>query len=275
MHRKSNYAQTSRTVQQFPARCAILTKQPRPIWSTILLYLANLPPEQPVAWGRETAADLRRTKLGKLSPNTVYKALEKFRLQGLVELVNPQPPVPTNPSSASVTTMSRTELKRQEVIKRLQRAGWPPDEIQELEKRRAKQGGLTKLKPSKLRALIQLRKSTGFRAPDPRAIGYRLTTTGRKIAELLKQHDLLTQWWLCRDSPTDNTEFVQTLRARGFEPEDIKTAEEAGVLTREQGIAESVPQRYGYSIQTQKAMIQALTQPQIIVQLQRCRYHLA
>lgn len=262
-------------MQGFSARCAILPRQPRPIWSTILLYLADRPPSQPIVWGRKISADLRRAKLRRLSPHTVYKVLEEFRKQGLVEYANPEPSTPTNPTEAAATTMSETEAKRQEVIRRLQRKGWTDAEIEDLEIRRAKRGGLARIKPREIKSLNQLRRSTGLSPPDPRARGYRLTPPGRKIAELLKQDDLLTQWWLCRDSPTENTEFVQTLRARGFEPEHLKTAERAGVLTREQGIPGAVPQRYAYRIQTQEAMIQALTQPQIIVRLQRCRYHLA
>jgi len=252
-----------------------LPRQPRPIWSTILLYLADRPPSQPIVWGRKIAADLRRAKLGRLSPHTVYKVLEEFRKQGLVEYASPEPSTPTNPTEAAATTMSETEAKRQEVIRRLRRDGWTLAEVEDLEIRRAKRGGLARIKPREIKSLSQLRRSTGLSPPDPRARGYQLTPPGRKIAELLKQHDLLTQWWLCRDSPTDNTEFVQNLRARGFEPEDLKAAEAAGVLTREQGIPESVPKRYGYSIQMQKAMIQALIQPQIMVRLQRCRYRLA
>ena len=219
---------------------------PRPIRSTILLYIADRPPSQPVVWGRKIATDLSRAKLGRLSPNTVYKVLEDFRGKGLVEYASSEQSTPNNPVEASVTTMSETEAKRQQVIRQFQRAGLTQPEIEELEIRRARRGGLARIKPREIKSLIQARRSTGLSPPDPRARWYRLTSYGQKIAELLKQRDLLTKWWPTRGSPTDNPDFVQKLHAIGLEPEHIDTARRARILRTVEGEPENRPQKYAF-----------------------------
>ena len=243
-----------------------MTKQSRPIRSTILLYLARLPPGQ-VTWSRQVANEMQRRKLAKLSPHTASKVLGEFSNCGLVESVDVPPLAPTNPTSASVITMSWSELERQRKVKRLLRGGYSPEEIHELEQKT--EHGLGDLNWKMIDQLVWDRKSFGLTPPDPRAKCYRLTSEGLKIAELLKQDDLLTRWWpRCRTSPTDNSEFSRELRARGFEPRHLDDAKKCGLLRIDEGEPELRPMKLGYLFQTlpSQALQSTITR--------RCRYRL-
>lgn len=270
-------------------RDAVRTKPPNR--STILLYLASLPPDQPVAWGHRIAAALRDRKLAKLSPNTVYQVLEDFRTEKLVELVNPPQPQPESPMEAMVDTASTDEERRKlKVTNRLRRAGYTEGELREvderyrqlhereelakrLHERRRKRlfHGLAGLWPREVDWLVKEKRRTGFKPPDPRAKGYRLTPDGRKVAELLKQKGLLTEWWTCDDSPTDNPIFLSKLRGAGFEPFHIALARKARVLEKVEGEPAVRRERYDYTLVPPGAFAQAL-RPHLVVVQRRCRY---
>lgn len=265
-----------------------------PIRSTILLYLASLPQGQ-VAWGQRIAAELRAKKLPNLSPNTVYSALEDFRSKLLVELVNPRKSHPATPTEALVNSAYTDEdRKRLEISRRLLRAGYTQGDLKQLdqerkmlhelerkdEKKHMKRqfSGLAGLRPHEVKWLVEEKKRTGFRPPDPRAKLYLLTTTGRKVAELMKQKDLLTEWWSCRESPTENPQFLAKLRARGFEPSHVDAAVRTGMLSPQWKQPEEHPGSFTYSIETSAGIAQAFA-PHIIGQGQaigqrRCRYQL-
>jgi hypothetical protein len=260
-----------------------------------LLYLASLPPDQPVAWGRRIAAELRMKKLGRLSPSTVYDVLDDFRREKLVEEVKPKEPPPGSPTEALVDTASTDEERRKlKVTEQLLRAGYIEDELNQMDERFRKRHeeeelekkleerhrkrefhGLAGLWPREVKWLAETKRRTGFRPPDPRANGYRLIAYGRKIAELLKQKDLLTEWWSCRDSPTDNANFLAKLHARGFDQNDIKAAKNIGVLVQLDKQAEEHPGTFTYGFQGPTAIAQSLVRPKLVASQQLSRYRLA
>ncbi len=242
-----------------------------PIRSAILLYLASLPPDQPVAWGQRIAAELRARKLATLSPNTVYPILKDFVSEGLVEKVSSDTPPPTTPTEALVSSASTdADRKRLETSRRLFRAGYTEGDLRELEERHRKRGGLAGLKPREVRGLVDTKKRTGFKTPDPRAIGYRLLQFGREVAELLKDPALLAVWWTCVEDPTDNELFVSELEKRGLGPAHVEAAERAGLLEKEEGEPAVRQERYIVREMAPEAISKSLL-PRVVVK-RRCRY---
>jgi hypothetical protein len=232
-------------------------------------------------------------KLGRISPNTVYDVLDDFRRAKLAEEVSQKKQAPASPMEALVDTASTDEERRMlKVAEQLLRAGYVESELkqmderfrvrherEELEKqlderhRKRKFHGLAGLWPREVKWFAETKRRTGFRPPDPRARGYRLLTYGRKIAELLKQKDLLTEWWPCRNAPTDNANFLAKLHARGFALNDIETAKKVGAIVQLDRQPEEHPGSFTYGFQTRPTVAQAITRR--VVSQQLSRYSLA
>ena len=157
------------------------------------------------------------------------------------------------------------ERRRRAYEDRLTKAGYAPGEwereVVQIRKEKRKDRrypkerlydeGIESLWPDEIRMLEEKRRDeTGvLRAASPLAKAYRITQKGRKVAELLKHADELSQRtrkWHCgpAGSPLDDPAFKAELRSWGLEPAHVKPAEAAHIIAVNYGSPEKIPAGY-------------------------------
>ncbi len=195
--------------------------------------MAGRPRDQPVVWGHSIAKEFAKSKIGEVSPNTVYEALEAFREEGMAEPADrpasEKPPL--SPIEALAPgVLDEKEMKLQKNVKRLLRAGYTEVELDRLETNlqkkhsRRRHSGIAGLRPREIKALIAAKAREGFAPPDPRTKGYHITDKGRRVAALLKEEFLTTRWNDCIKSPLDDAKFLSELGRHGFEAHHVVAA---------------------------------------------------